>query len=52
MLYPESQAVFGVKGFPDGRVLFSFDEDGVIEKVEARLISNGALLWKAVPKGT
>ncbi len=50
MLYPESQAVFGVKGFPDGKVFFSLNEAGFIEKVEARLVSNGALLWEAVPK--
>jgi hypothetical protein len=50
MLYPESQAVFGVKGFPDGKVFFSLNEAGLIEKVEARLVSNGALLWEAVPK--
>jgi hypothetical protein len=49
MLYPESPGIFGVKGFPDGKVFFIFDEEGQIEKVEARLISSGALLWEAVP---
>jgi len=49
MLYPESHGVFGVKGFPDGKVFFSLDEAGCIKKVEARLVSNGALLWEAVP---
>lgn len=49
MLYPESPGVFGVKGFPDGKVFFVFDEEGHIAKVEARLVSSGALLWKAAP---
>jgi hypothetical protein len=48
MLYPESPGVFGVKGFPDGKVFFSFDETGRIAKVEARFTSSGTLLW-AVP---
>lgn len=47
MLYPESYGVFGVKGFPDGKVYFSFDEAGNVSKVEARLISSGILLWQA-----
>lgn len=49
MLYPESHGVFGVKGFPDGKVFFSFDETGCVSKVEARLISNETLLWEAIP---
>lgn len=49
MLYPESPGVFGVKGFPDGKVLFGFDEAGHIAKVEARLRSNDTLLWEAIP---
>lgn len=49
MLYPESHGVFGVKGFPDGIVYFSFDDSGNISNVEARLISNGTILWKAIP---
>lgn len=49
MLYPESCGVFGVKGFPDGKVHFSFDEGGCITKVEAHLVSNGTPLWEAAP---
>lgn len=49
VLYPESPGIFGIKGFPDGKVLFSFDEAGCISKVEARLKSNETLLWDAVP---
>jgi serine-type D-Ala-D-Ala carboxypeptidase/endopeptidase len=49
MLYPESYGVFGVKGFPDGKVIFSFDDSGNISKVEARLISTGTILWQATP---
>jgi serine-type D-Ala-D-Ala carboxypeptidase/endopeptidase len=49
MLYPESNGVFGVKGFPDGKVYFSFDDSGNISAVEARLTSNGTILWKATP---
>ena len=49
MLYPESHGVFGVKGFPDGKVYFSFDDAGNILDVEARLISSGTTLWKATP---
>lgn len=49
MLYPESRGVFGVKGFPDGKVYFSLDDSGNILSVEARLISNGTILWKATP---
>jgi serine-type D-Ala-D-Ala carboxypeptidase/endopeptidase len=49
MLYPESYGVFRVKGFPDGKVIFSFDDSGNISKVEARLISNGTILWQATP---
>lgn len=50
MLYPESEGVFGVKGFPDGRVYFSFDEKGNVAKAEARLLSSGTVLWEALPK--
>lgn len=50
MLYPESYGVFGVKGFPDGKVYFSFDDLGKVQKVEARLESRESLLWQAVPK--
>ena len=50
MLYPESRGVFGVKGFPDGKVYFSFDEQENISKVQARLLSNGLVLWEAVPR--
>ena len=49
MLYPESEGVFGVKGFPDGKVYFIFDDSGNISSVEARLISNRTILWKATP---
>ncbi len=49
MLYPESHGVFGVKGFPDGRVYFNFDDAGDISNVEAKLVSTGAILWKAIP---
>ena len=49
MLYPESHGVFGVKGFPDGKVYFSFDDSGNISNVEACLFSNGTILWKATP---
>lgn len=49
MLYPESYGVFGVKGFPDGKVIFKVDDAGKIVGVEARLVSNGTLLWEAVP---
>lgn len=49
MLYPESPGVFGVKGFPDGKVFFVFDEEGRIAKVEARLVSSDTLLWEATP---
>jgi len=49
MHYPESYGVFGLKGFPDGKVYFSFDDSGDISKVEARLISNGAIVWQATP---
>jgi CubicO group peptidase (beta-lactamase class C family) len=49
MLYPKSHGVFGVKGFPDGKVCFSFDDSGNISKVEASLVSNGTILWKATP---
>jgi serine-type D-Ala-D-Ala carboxypeptidase/endopeptidase len=49
MLYPEKFGVFGVQGFPDGKVFFSFDDSGKISNVEARLISDGTILWKAIP---
>lgn len=49
MIYPESYGVFEVKGFPDGKVYFSFDNSGNISMVEARLISNGTILWQATP---
>ena len=49
MLYPESNGVFGVKGFSDGKVYFSFDDSGNVSTAEARLISNGTILWKAIP---
>ena len=49
MLYPESHGVFGVKGFSDGKVYFTFDDAGNVSNVEARLISNGTILWKATP---
>jgi CubicO group peptidase (beta-lactamase class C family) len=49
ILYPESHAVFGVKGFPDGKVYFSFDDSGNISTVEARLVSTQTTLWKATP---
>jgi CubicO group peptidase (beta-lactamase class C family) len=49
MLYPEKLGVFGVQDFPDGKVFFSFDEAGKISNVEARLISDGTILWKAIP---
>jgi CubicO group peptidase (beta-lactamase class C family) len=49
MLYPESDGVFGVKGFPNGKVYFSFDNSGNISNVEACLISNGTILWRAAP---
>lgn len=49
MLYPEKFGVFGVQGFPDGKVFFTFDESGKISNVEARLISTGTTLWKAIP---
>jgi hypothetical protein len=50
MLYPESYGVFGVKGFPDGKVYFSFDEQKNVSKVEARLSSTGMVLWEAIPR--
>jgi len=50
MLYPESRGVFGVKGFPDRKVVFSLDKAGLIGKAEARLVSNGVILWEAVAK--
>jgi hypothetical protein len=49
MLYSESYGVFGVKGFPDGKVHFSFDEEGNVSKVQA-LLTNGTILWEAVPR--
>ena len=50
MLYPESPGVFGVKGYSNVKVYFSFGEEGRVAKVEARLVSNGTVLWKAIPK--
>lgn len=50
MLYPESKGIFGIRGFPDGRVYFSLDEQENIVKVEAQLISNGTILWEAIPQ--
>lgn len=50
MLYPESEGVFGIKGFPDGKVYFSFDEKGNIVKVEARLLPEGTVIWEALPQ--
>jgi serine-type D-Ala-D-Ala carboxypeptidase/endopeptidase len=50
MLYPESHGIFGVKGFPDGKVYFSFDAVGNISKVEARLVSTETVLWEAIPR--
>jgi len=49
MLYPESYGVFGVKGFPDGKVYCTFDDSGKISKIEARLLSSETLLWTATP---
>ncbi len=49
MLYPESQGVFGVKGFPDGKVYFFFDDSGNVSKAEARIVSTDTLLWQAAP---
>ncbi len=49
MLYPETYGVFGVKGFPDGKVYFSFDEEGNVSKIQA-LLSDGTILWEAVPE--
>lgn len=50
LLYPESFGVFGIKGFPDGKVQFSFDEKGNISKVQALILSNGTTAWEATPK--
>jgi D-alanyl-D-alanine-carboxypeptidase/D-alanyl-D-alanine-endopeptidase len=49
ILYPESVGVFGIKGYPDGRVHFTFDEEGNVLKVEALLKSTGTVAWEAVP---
>ena len=49
MLYPEEYGVFGVKGFPDGKVYFSFDNEGNVSKVQA-LLSDGTILWEAIPE--
>jgi hypothetical protein len=49
MLYPESMGVFGIKGFPDGKIRFSFDENGHVTKVQAVLLSSGTTTWEAVP---
>lgn len=49
ILYSESKGIFGVKGFPDRKVHFSFDETGQVSKVEAHFVSDGTVLWEAVP---
>ncbi len=50
MLYPQSFGIFGIKGYPDGRVQFSFDEEGNISKVQALILSTGTTAWEATPK--
>lgn len=50
MLYPEKFGVFGVQGFPDGKIHFDFDENGNVTKVQAILLSNGTVIWEAIPK--
>jgi D-alanyl-D-alanine-carboxypeptidase/D-alanyl-D-alanine-endopeptidase len=50
MLYPEKFGVFGIQGFPDGQVHFSFDENGDVSKVQALLLSSETILWEATPK--
>ena len=49
MLYPESDGIFGVKGFSDGKVYFTFDEAGNVSKAQARLTSSGTVIWEAIP---
>lgn len=49
MLYPIEKGVFGIKGFPQGRVRFEFDALGQVAKVTA-LLEDGTLIWEAVPK--
>jgi hypothetical protein len=50
MIYPESPGVFGVKGFPDGKVYFTFDDNGRIAKIRATV--KDATIWEAIPKKT
>lgn len=47
-LYPEQNGVFGIKGFPNGKIHFVFDNEGVITEVRACLL-DGPTLWKAIP---
>jgi len=49
MLYPEKFGVFGIKGFPEGKVHFTFDEQGNISKVQA-FLSEGTIIWEAIPR--
>jgi D-alanyl-D-alanine-carboxypeptidase/D-alanyl-D-alanine-endopeptidase len=49
MLYPESHGVFGIKGFPEGKVYFTFDDKGNVSKIKA-LIAGEQVMFEAEPK--
>lgn len=49
MLYPEEFAIFGMKGFLEGKMHFTLDDAGKVSKVEGRL-PDGTVLWEATPK--
>jgi len=49
LLYPKKFSLFGVKGFPEGKVQFSFDSQGYVSRAQA-FASNETLLWEAIPR--
>lgn len=51
VLYPESFGMFGIKGFPDEKVRFTFDVRGQVSKIEVCQL-DGTVLWEAAPKKT
>jgi serine-type D-Ala-D-Ala carboxypeptidase/endopeptidase len=49
MLYPERFSIFGIRGFPEGKVRFSFDSSGQVITAQA-LHTDEKVLWEAIPK--